>query len=111
MDNEQELQGNNASSTMLEEAQQLLNNRMKFVNSLIENEKIVQDLSEQLEEAIKQQKVSWREALKAGWTEAELKKVGIKDPIKKRTRAKKNQQVNPAASETTTAKISDEMTG
>lgn len=85
------------TSAMLEEAQQLLNNRMIYVNTLIENEKIITDLSAKLEETTKAQKSNWREALKAGWTENELKKVGIKDPIKKRNRTKKSVANNPAA--------------
>ena len=71
-----------------EKARQLLNSRIESVTALVQARQRVADLKEQLAEAEREDKRAYVRATRDGWSEEELKKLGLENAAaKRRTRA------------------------
>ncbi|PPK91929.1 hypothetical protein CLV92_11910 [Kineococcus xinjiangensis] len=68
----------------LSAARALLDEKMANVERLTETRKRCAELRQQLEEAERADAVQWAEALRAGWSEDELKRCGLGEPARKK---------------------------
>jgi multidrug resistance efflux pump len=59
-----------------EKARQLLNSRIESVTALVRARQRIADLKEQLAEAEREDKRAYVRAIRDGWSEEELKKLG-----------------------------------
>ena len=67
-----------------EKARQLLNSRIESVTALVQVRQRVADLKEQLAEAEREDKRAYVRATRDGWSEEELKKLGLENAAAKR---------------------------
>ncbi|GLB69162.1 hypothetical protein [Arthrobacter mangrovi] len=71
-----------------EKARQLLNSRIESVTALVQVRQRIADLKEQLAEAEREDKRAYVRATRDGWSEEELKKLGLENAaVKRRKRA------------------------
>lgn len=63
-------------------AQQLVEQRMHTVRKLIAAQQRVDDLHNKLTEAQSNVQAAWKKTLAGGWSETELKKIGLSSPGK-----------------------------
>lgn len=86
--------------TTKDQARKLLNSRIESVTDLVIARKRVDELREQLAEAEREDKKAYVRATKDGWSEDELKKLGLDNAAAGRRRhARKSAPVSePAAS-------------
>lgn len=68
----------------VELARQAQEDRIEAVKKLAESRQTVEDAKEALAEAEAEDLKAWNHAVGLGWPEAELKKIGFKEPEKKR---------------------------
>ncbi|NMR32300.1 hypothetical protein [Crystallibacter degradans] len=76
-----------------EKARQLLNSRIESVTALVQARQRIADLREQLAEAEREDKRAYVRATRDGWSEEELKKLGLENAAAKR---RKRAAVQPA---------------
>lgn len=69
-----------------EKARQLLNSRIESVTALVQARQRIADLKEQLTEAEREDKRAYVRATRDGWSEEELKKLGLEATAKRRKR-------------------------
>ena len=67
-----------------EKARQLLNSRIESVTALVQARQRIADLKEQLAEAEREDKRAYVRATRDGWSEEELKKLGLENAAAKR---------------------------
>ncbi|UNK47769.1 hypothetical protein [Arthrobacter sulfonylureivorans] len=67
-----------------ERARQLLNSRIESVTALVQARQRIADLKEQLAEAEREDKRAYVRATRDGWSEEELKKLGLENAAAKR---------------------------
>lgn len=67
-----------------EKARQLLNSRIESVTALVRARQRIADLKEQLAEAEREDKRAYVRAIRDGWSEDELKKLGLENAAAKR---------------------------
>ncbi|WP_460744189.1 hypothetical protein, partial [Nesterenkonia halophila] len=77
----------------VERAQKAQEERVNAVRHLAEAQQTLEDRREEvkrlLTEAEAEELQAWNDAVKAGWSETELRKIGFSDPSKKRRSTKK----------------------
>lgn len=83
-----------------EKARQLLNSRIESVTALVQARQRIADLKEQLAEAEREDKRAYVRATRDGWSEEELKKLGLENAAAKR---RKRAAVQPATTATAPA--------
>lgn len=76
-----------------EKARQLLKSRIESVTALVQARQRIADLKEQLAEAEREDKRAYVRATRDGWSEEELKKLGLENATAKR---RKRAAVQPA---------------
>ena len=76
-----------------EKARQLLDSRIESVTALVQARQRIADLREQLAEAEREDKRAYVRATRDGWSEEELKKLGLENAAAKR---RKRSAVQPA---------------
>lgn len=75
---------NNASQDVEVLAQQLLQDRLTAVRELAERRRVRDEKQDALDAAERDYAETWARAERAGWSAAELKKVGLAEPAKRR---------------------------
>lgn len=78
-----------------EQAERVIEERLKAVRLLTENRRRLADLREQLAAAESDDRRLWADALKLGWTRAELRASGLAEPTGKAPRRRKAAAVKP----------------
>lgn len=79
-----------------EKARQLLNSRIESVTALVQARQRIVDLKEKLAEAEREDKRAYVRATRDGWSEEELKKLGLENAAAKR---RKRTAAQPEGSE------------
>ena len=80
------------------QARQLLNSRVASVRELVKARQRVTDLQTQLAEAEREDKKAYVRATKDGWSEEELKKLGLDNGAAAKRRARRTTPPQPAGS-------------
>lgn len=78
-----------------DQARKLLDSRIASVTELVIARKRVDELREQLAEAEREDKKAYVRATKDGWSEDELKKLGLDSGSATRRRARRNMPASP----------------
>ena len=84
-----------------EKARQLLNSRIESVTALVQARQRIADLKEQLAEAEREDKRAYVRATRDGWSEEELKKLGLENAAAKRRKRAAAQPEKPSQAPTT----------
>ena len=92
--------------TTQEKARQLLNSRIESVTALVQARQRIADLKEQLAEAEREDKRAYVRATRDGWSEEELKKLGLENAAAKR---RKRSTAQPVTSSPAPAMTSSEQ--
>lgn len=79
-----------------EKARQLLNSRIESVTALVQARQRIADLKEQLAEAEREDKRAYVRATRDGWSEEELKKLGLENSAAKRRKRATVQPEKPS---------------
>jgi hypothetical protein len=84
-----------------EQARRILDSRIESVTQLVKTRQRITDLKQQLADAERDDKRAYVKALKDGWSEDELRKLGLENAAaKRRTTAPRNQPHSPAPATT-----------
>lgn len=73
---------NDTSQKILDAARALQEQKLAAVQKLVTSRGYIADVREQLAAAERQDATAYQEAVRAGWSEAELKQVGIVPPVR-----------------------------
>lgn len=84
------------------QARALLDSRIESVTALVKARQRVADLKEQLAEAEKEDKRTYVRATKEGWSEDELKKLGLDNNAAAKRRSKRSTTASTASVEANT---------
>ncbi|EMY32806.1 hypothetical protein D477_018229 [Arthrobacter crystallopoietes BAB-32] len=79
-----------------EKARQLLNSRIESVTALVQARQRIADLKEQLAEAEREDKRAYVRATRDGWSDEELKKLGLDNAAAKRRKRTTTQPEKPS---------------
>ncbi|SDI69870.1 hypothetical protein SAMN04488693_11911 [Arthrobacter subterraneus] len=85
------------------QAREILNSRIDVVSELVIARQRVNELREQLAEAEREDKKAYVRATKEGWSEDELKKLGLDNSAPAKRRSRRSSQSAPTSSENSQA--------
>lgn len=79
-----------------EQARRILDSRIESVTRLVTTRQRIADLKQQLADAERDDKKAYVKALKDGWSEEELRKLGLENAAAKRRASRREQPRSPA---------------